>query len=71
MSFQAVSRWLAGQAIPEQDKLLGLAEIVNLEPEVLSSGEALLQAFQLSQFASLKVSSFEHGSRNLWIVRAD
>ena len=28
VSFQAVSRWLRGQAIPEQDKLLVLAEIV-------------------------------------------
>lgn len=46
VSFQAVSRWLRGQAIPEQDKLLVLAEIVNVEPEVLRFGEAVRQSIQ-------------------------
>ena len=46
MSFQAVSRWLRGQAIPEQDKLLVLAEIVNVEPEVLRFGDAVRQSIQ-------------------------
>lgn len=38
VSFQAVSRWLRGEAIPEQDKLLVLAEILRVEPEVLRFG---------------------------------
>lgn len=46
VSFQAVSRWLRGQAIPEQDKLLVLAEIVNVEPEVLRFGDTVRQAIQ-------------------------
>jgi len=38
VSFQAVSRWLRGEAIPEQDKLLVLAEVLNVEPSVLRFG---------------------------------
>jgi len=49
VSFQAVSRWLRGQAIPEQDKLLVLAEIVNVQPEVLRFGEGVRQAIQQRQ----------------------
>lgn len=41
VSFQAVSRWLRGEAIPAQDKLLVLAEILRVEPEVLRFGEAV------------------------------
>lgn len=41
VSFQAVSRWLRGEAIPEQDKLLVLAEILHMEPEVLRFGEGV------------------------------
>lgn len=44
VSFQAVSRWLRGEAIPEQDKLLVLAEILKIEPEVLRFGEAVRQS---------------------------
>lgn len=40
VSFQAVSRWLRGQAIPEQDKLLVLAELLHIEPDVLRFGVA-------------------------------
>lgn len=43
VSFQAVARWLRGEAIPEQDKLLVLAEILRTEPEVLRYGEAVRQ----------------------------
>lgn len=41
VSFQAVSRWLKGEAIPAQDKLLVLAEILKIEPEVLRFGEGI------------------------------
>lgn len=40
VSFQAVSRWLRGEAIPAQDKLVVLAEILKVEPEVLRFGHA-------------------------------
>lgn len=38
VSFQAVSRWLKGEAIPAHDKLLVLAEVLKVEPEVLRFG---------------------------------
>jgi transcriptional regulator with XRE-family HTH domain len=40
VSFQAVSRWLRGEAIPEQDKLVVLASLLRVEPEVLRFGES-------------------------------
>lgn len=46
VSFQAVSRWLRGQSIPEQDKLLVLAEVLKIEPEVVRFGEAVRQSVQ-------------------------
>lgn len=46
VSFQAVSRWLKGEAIPEQDKLLVLAEILNIEPEILRFGEGIRKSLQ-------------------------
>ena len=46
VSFQAVSRWLRGEAIPEQDKLLVLAGILKIEPEVLRFGEAVRTSVQ-------------------------
>jgi transcriptional regulator with XRE-family HTH domain len=46
VSFQAVSRWLRGEAIPEQDKLQVLASILKIEPEVLRFGEAVRQSVQ-------------------------
>ena len=46
VSFQAVSRWLRGEAIPEQDKLLVLAGILKIEPEVLRFGEAVRESVQ-------------------------
>ena len=49
VTFQAVSRWLRGQAIRKQDKLLVLAEIVNVQPEVLRFGEGVRQAIQQRQ----------------------
>lgn len=41
VSFQAVSRWLRGEAIPAQDKLLVLADVLKIEPEVLRFGEGI------------------------------
>ena len=44
VSFQAVSRWLRGEAIPEQDKLLVLASVLKIEPEVLRFGDSVRQS---------------------------
>ncbi len=46
VTFQAVSRWLRGESIPEQDKLITLAEILKIEPQVLRFGEAVRQSLQ-------------------------
>jgi transcriptional regulator with XRE-family HTH domain len=43
VTFQAVSRWLKGEAIPAQDKLVVLAGLLNIEPEVLRFGDAFLK----------------------------
>lgn len=41
-----VSRWLRGEAIPEQDKLVVLAGILKIEPQVLRFGEEVRHAIQ-------------------------
>lgn len=46
VTFQAVSRWLRGEAIPAQDKLQTLAGILKIEPEVLRFGEAVRKSVQ-------------------------
>ena len=46
VTFQAVSRWLRGESIPEQDKLITLAEILKVEPQVLRFGEGIRQSVQ-------------------------
>lgn len=46
VTFQAVSRWLRGEAIPEQDKLLALAGALKIEPEVLRFGDQVRKAVQ-------------------------
>lgn len=46
VSFQAVSRWLRGESIPEQDKLLTLAEVLRIEPEVLRFGDSAHKTIQ-------------------------
>jgi transcriptional regulator with XRE-family HTH domain len=46
VSFQAVSRWLRGEAIPEQDKLLVLAGVLNVQPEVLRFGDGVRQSIE-------------------------
>src|SRR5256885_14231643 len=40
ISFQAVSRWLNGEAVPEQDKLVLLAGFLEGGPHVLGHGGA-------------------------------
>lgn len=40
ISFQAVSRWLNGESVPEQDKLVLLAGLLEVEPDVLRYGES-------------------------------
>lgn len=49
VSFQAASRWLRGEAIPAQDKLLVLAEILRVEPEVLRFGQTVRHRVQESR----------------------
>jgi transcriptional regulator with XRE-family HTH domain len=49
VSFQAVSRWLKGEAIPEQDKLLVLAEVLGIEPEILRFGEGIRKSLKERQ----------------------
>ena len=46
VTFQAVSRWLRGELIPGQDKLIVLAEILKVEPEVLRFGDAVRKSVQ-------------------------
>jgi transcriptional regulator with XRE-family HTH domain len=46
VTFQAVSRWLRGESIPGQDKLIVLAEILKVEPQVLRFGEGVRQSLQ-------------------------
>lgn len=46
VSFQGASRWLRGEAIPAQDKLLVLAEILKVEPDELRFGRAVRQRVQ-------------------------
>lgn len=46
VSFQAVSRWLRGESIPEHDKLIALAGVLKIEPEVLRFGDAVRLSVQ-------------------------
>ena len=46
VTFQAVSRWLRGESIPEQDKLITLAEILKIEPQVLRFGDGVRHSVQ-------------------------
>ncbi len=46
VTFQAVSRWLKGLSIPEQDKLQVLAEWLKIEPQALRFGEDAVQALR-------------------------
>ena len=44
VTFQAVSRWLRGEAIPSQDKLQVLADWLRVEPQALRFGERAAMA---------------------------
>ena len=46
VTLQAVSRWLNGQALPAQDKLLVLAEWLKVEPHALRFGEGVTKSVQ-------------------------
>lgn len=46
VTFQAVSRWLRGEAIPAQDKLQVLADWLKVEPHILRFGEGPLKMIQ-------------------------
>ena len=49
VTFQAVSRWLRGESIPAQDKLITLAEALNIEPEVLRFGDAVRDSVRIKR----------------------
>ena len=49
VSFQAVSRWLRGESIPAQDKLLTLDEVLKIEPEVFRFGEKVRKSVQVKR----------------------
>lgn len=42
VTYQAVARWLKGEAIPSQEKLEVLAELLAVEPQVLRYGEGVV-----------------------------
>ena len=46
VTFQAVSRWLRGEAIPSQEKLQVLAEWLKIEPHALRFGEQAAQSIR-------------------------
>lgn len=43
LTYQAVARWLKGEAIPSQEKLEVLAEMLAIEPQVLRYGEGVVR----------------------------
>jgi transcriptional regulator with XRE-family HTH domain len=49
VTFQAVSRWLRGEAIPAQDKLITLAELLKIEPEVLRFGDVVRKSVRVKR----------------------
>jgi len=46
VTFQAVSRWLRGEAIPSQEKLQVLAEWLKIEPHALRFGEQAAESIR-------------------------
>lgn len=49
VTFQAVSRWLRGEAIPSQEKLQVLADWLKIEPHVLRYGEQTIKKIRARQ----------------------
>ncbi len=43
VTYQAVARWLKGQAMPTQDKLEVLARVLAIEPQILRYGEGTVR----------------------------
>lgn len=43
VTYQAVTRWLKGEAVPAQDKLQVLAQWLGVEPQHLRFGEAVVR----------------------------
>jgi hypothetical protein len=46
VTYQAVTRWLKGEAIPAQDKLQAIADWLKVEPHVLRYGAGPIKAIQ-------------------------
>jgi transcriptional regulator with XRE-family HTH domain len=46
VTFQAVSRWLRGEAIPSQEKLQVLADWLKIEPHALRFGEQAAESIR-------------------------
>lgn len=46
VTYQAVTRWLKGEAIPAQDKLQVLADWLKIEPQVLRFGGEAVRSVQ-------------------------
>jgi transcriptional regulator with XRE-family HTH domain len=44
VTFQAVTRWLRGESIPSQEKLVVLAQLLKVEPQALRYGEVIHSA---------------------------
>lgn len=49
VTFQAVARWLRGEAVPSQDKLLVLAEWLRVEPQVLRFGDEVAKSVRANR----------------------
>lgn len=49
VTFQAVSRWLRGEAIPSQEKMQVLADWLKIEPHVLRYGEQAINSIRAKQ----------------------
>lgn len=49
VTFQAVSRWLRGEAIPSQEKLQVLADWLKVEPHLLRYGEHTTKSIRAKQ----------------------
>ena len=64
ISLQALSKWLAGTAIPSQDKLITLAEWLRVTPQALRYGKAIGE--RISQQSALWRESLDYKERQLF-----
>lgn len=65
VTFQAVRRWLRGDSMPEQDKLLVLAEWLAIDPQELRFGQPAQGALY-----SARARSYPHAREEEDIVQA-